>query len=280
MASHRCGVVALLGPPNAGKSTLLNRWLGEKLSIVTARAQTTRSRILGICTRPDAQVLLVDTPGWIEGRGGALDGALRGAAEEAARDCDVAVLLVDLTRGPHPAHEALRASVGKATVLEVGTKLDLRPEATAPARRISAATDQGCDALLEEVVGLLPAGPPLYPEDDLTDRPLRFLAAEIVRGAAFEALGQEVPYGVAVEVEEYDESRPDLVRIRASLLVERASHKRIVVGAGGAMIREIGIRARRALEPQLGRQVHLELWVKVEPGWSRRPNRLKSLGYV
>lgn len=280
MAEHRAGVVALLGPPNVGKSTLLNRWIGERLSIVTARAQTTRSRILGVCTRPDAQILLVDTPGWIEGRGRALEAALREAAEQAARDCDVAVVLVDLARGLQPAHAALRACVGQATVLEVGTKLDLRPDATEPARRISASTGEGCDALLDEVASLLPPGPPPFPEDDLTDRPLRFLAAEAVREAAFEALDQEVPYGVAVEVEEFDESRPDLVRIRASLLVERASHRRIAIGAGGAKVREIGRRARRAVDRLLGRRVHLELWVKVEPGWSRSPNRLKSLGYA
>jgi len=128
-------------------------------------------------------------------------------------------------------------------------------------------------------VDLLPEGPAFYGEDELTDRPLRFLAAELVREAVFEELEQEIPYGTAVEIEEFDESREDLVRIRANLLVEQKSQKGMVVGKGGRMIRSIGERARRNVESLLGSRVHLELWVKVEPKWTKRPNRLKSLGY-
>jgi GTP-binding protein Era len=133
--------------------------------------------------------------------------------------------------------------------------------------------------LLEEIVRRIPEGPPLYPGDEITDRSLRFLAAELVREAAFEELSQELPYALAVEVLEFDESRPDLVRIRADLLLERASQKPIVVGAGGAVIKRIGIRARRQIERLVGSKVHLALWVKIEPKWSRRPKRLKTLGY-
>lgn len=288
---HRAGVVALLGRPNAGKSTLLNRLLGEKLAIVTARPQTTRSRLLGILSRPDAQLLLVDTPGFLAG-GRPLESAMRAVAEEAARDCDVALLLVDAVRGWEPLHEEWRVRLaGQGTPpLLVATQCDRPgterapwpPPGTADARdalRISARTGEGLDALVERVVALLPEGPAFFAEDELTDRPLRFLAAEAVREAAFEALAQELPYRVAVEVTDFDESDPALVRIRATILVDRDSQKRIVVGRGGTQIKAIGIQARREIERLVGRQVHLALWVKVEPGWDRKPKRLKSLGY-
>lgn len=289
--AHRAGVVALLGRPNAGKSTLLNRLLGEKLAIVTARPQTTRSRLLGILHRPDAQLLLVDTPGFLAG-GRPLEAAMRAVAEAAARDCDVALLLVDALRGWEPLHAEwlARLAARGAPVLLVATQSD-RPgaervpwpppgvEGAAGALRVSARTGAGLDPLLERVVALLPEAPAFYPGEELTDRPLRFLAAEAVREAAFEALGQELPYRIAVEVTEFDESDPALVRIRATILVERESQKRIVIGAGGAQIKAIGIQARREIERLVGRQVHLALWVKPEPGWARKPKRLKSLGY-
>lgn len=290
-AAHRAGVVALLGRPNAGKSTLLNRLLGEKLAIVTAKPQTTRSRLLGILHRPDAQLLLVDTPGFVAA-GRPLERAMRAVAQEAAADCDVALLLVDAERGWEPLHGewlARLAALGKPVLL-VATRCD-RPgagrapwpppgvEGAAGAFRTSARTGEGIDALLARIVELLPEAPPFYPDDELTDRPLRFLAAEVVREAAFEALGQELPYRIAVEVTAFDESDPALARIDATILVERDSQKRIVIGTGGAQIKAIGVQARRELERLLGRQVHLALWVKVEPGWARKPKRLKSLGY-
>ncbi len=281
--AHRSGVVAILGLPNAGKSTLLNRWVGERLAIVTRRPQTTRSRMLGILSRPDAQVLLLDTPGLVEGRRDALDAAMRRSVEESARDCDVALLLVDLGRSWCPAHDEVVALAQGRPLLRVGTKEDRPARAGAAGEydfRISARSGEGCDALLDAVVALLPEGPPYYADDELTDKPLRFLAGELVREAAFECLGDEIPYGVAVEVEEFDESRPDLIRIRARVLVDRETHKRIVIGAGGRTIKEIGTRARKRLEVLLGVQVHLELWVKPEPGWARRPQRLKTLGYT
>jgi len=290
-AAHRAGVVALLGRPNAGKSTLLNRLLGEKLAIVTAKPQTTRSRLLGILHRPDAQLLLVDTPGFLPGAR-PLESAMRTVAEQAARDCDVALLLVDAERGWEPLHAEwlARLAAQRTPVLLVATRCD-RPgggrapwpppgnEAAAGAFRISARTGAGLDELVARVVALLPEAPPFYPDEELTDRPLRFLAAEAVREAAFEALGQELPYRIAVEVTEFDESDPELVRIRATILVERDSQKRIVIGTGGDRIKAIGIQARREIERLVGRQVHLALWVKVEPGWARKPKRLKSLGY-
>jgi len=288
---HRAGEVALLGRPNAGKSTLLNRLVGEKLAIVTPKPQTTRSRLLGIVTLPGAQLLLVDTPGLHEGKG-ALHESMQRAAAAAAASCDLALVLIDATTGWEPGHDALVAQLAARGTpwMAVATKADLPaaqrepwppPGASGPVarHRVSARTGEGIDALLADVVARLPEAPPFHPEDELTDRPVRFLAAELVREAAFLLLRQEIPYGLAVEVTEFDESRPDLVRIRATLLVARDSQKQIVIGAGGAMIREIGTLARAGIERLLGTRVHLELWVKVEPRWSERRKRIEDLGY-
>lgn len=289
--SHRAGVVALLGRPNAGKSTLLNRLLGEKLAIVTAKPQTTRSRLLAIVTRPGAQLLVTDTPGFLAGNR-PLEAAMRAASEEAADDCDVALLLVGPGAGVEPVHAEwlARLAARNTPVLLVATQCDRPDAAPAPwpppgvlrvagGLRISARTGEGIEALVEQIVALLPEAPAFYPADEITDRPLRFLAAEAVREAVFEELAQELPYRMAVEVVEFDESDPALTRIRADLLVERDSQKRIVIGRGGAQIKAIGIHARREIERLLGRQVHLALWVKIDPTWLRKPKRLKSLGY-
>jgi len=288
---HRAGLVAILGRPNAGKSTLLNELLGEKLAIVTAKPQTTRSRILGILTLEDAQLLLLDTPGMHSG-GKALNLALNDLVDEAAADCDVAVLLVDLKTGWGDDHaELLKTLLKRRTpVLLVGNKADLPgavnaawPPAGADAARevfqISARTGEGVGRLLATLAQILPEAPALYPANQISDRPMRFLAAELVREAAIEELAQEIPYSLAVEVVEYKEDRPGLTRIRADLLVERATQKQIVIGTGGAVIKKIGIRARREIEKRVDQQVYLDLWVKVEPKWSKRPKRLKSLGY-
>jgi len=288
---HRAGVVAILGRPNAGKSTLLNELLGEKLAIVTAKPQTTRSRLLGILTLDDAQLLLLDTPGMHSG-GKTLNLALNDLVDQAAADCDVAVLLVDLKTGWGDDYaELLKTLLKRRTpVLLVGNKADLPgavnaawPPAGVDAAheilQISARTGEGVGRLLATLVKILPEAPALYPEDQISDRPMRFLAAELVREAAMEELSQEIPYSLAVDVVEYKEDRPGLTRIRADLLVERATQKQIVIGTGGAVIKKIGIRARREIEKRVEQKVHLELWVKVEPKWSKRPKRLKSLGY-
>jgi GTPase len=282
VAEHRAGIVALLGRPNVGKSTLLNRLLGQKLAIVTAKPQTTRSRILGISNPPGAQILWLDTPGLHESGGRPLNRVLNAIALAAAEDCDLALLLVDSARGLDPELAAFRERLsGRGTqLLLVATKADLAPAAPPLDLRISAKTGEGIDALLAAVVERLPVAPPYYDDpEQLTDRPLRWLAAECVREAVFEELEQELPYATAVEIESFDESRPGLVHIRAQLLVERASQKRIVVGAGGEQVKRIGIRARAALEALLESRVHLELWVKVEPDWPKRKRRLDALGY-
>jgi GTP-binding protein Era len=274
--------VALLGRPNAGKSTLLNRLLGQKLAIVTAKPQTTRSRILGISNPPGAQILWLDTPGLHEGGGKPLNRVLNAIALGAAEDCDLALLLVDPARGLDPELAAFRERLAQrgTPVLVVATKADLHRAGMPADLRISAQTGEGLDALLAAVVERLPVAPPYYDDrEQLTDRPLRWLAAECVREAVFEELEQELPYATAVEIESFDESRPERVHIRAQLLVERASQKRIVVGARGEQVKRIGIRARAALEALLESPVHLELWVKVEPDWPKRRRRLDALGY-
>lgn len=290
-APHRSGLVAILGRPNAGKSTLLNHLLGEKLAIVSAKPQTTRSRILGILTRPEAQLLLLDTPG-MHSSERALNVALNEQVDEAVADCDAALLLVDPRDGWQSDHAALVAQLAarRRPVVCALTKAD-RPgaaetgwpppdvDAVRSWSRISARTGEGVEALVESLVALLPEAPALYPDDQLSDRPLRFLAAELVREAAFDVLAQELPYSLAVEVIEFDEKDPAITRIRANLVLERESQKPIVIGKGGAGIKRIGVQARQQIEQLVGTKVHLALWVKVEPKWQKRPNRLKSLGY-
>ena len=286
--AHRAGFAAILGPPNSGKSTLLNRLLGEKLAIVSRKPQTTRSRILGILSRDDAQLLFLDTPGF-HASPKAFNETLNDQVVEAAQGCDVALLLVDLCSGWSEGHADLKSRLSSAgkPVIVVGSKLDLPgakdgswpPPQADRALRVSALTGEGLPKLLSTGVELLPESPPLYPRDEISDRPLRFLVAELEREAAFEVLSQELPYSLAVEVVDFDESRPDLTRIRAELLVERNSQKPIVVGRGGTSIRKIGTRARREIERLVDGRVHLELWVKVEPRWSRSAARIRGLGY-
>ncbi len=281
VAGHRAGVIALLGRPNAGKSTLLNRLLGQKLAIVTAKPQTTRSRILGILTLPGAQLLLLDTPG-LHAAGRPLNRALNAIAEDVAEDCDAALLLVDPLAGWDGGLEALRERVSKRgkPVLVVAMKADLGAPPPAEAElSISAESGAGIDALLARLVMLVPEAPPYYGPDQVTDRTLRFLAAEEIREAVFEELAEEVPYATAVEIESFDESKPDGVRIRATLWVERDSQKGIVLGQGGQRIKAIGQRARSAIATLVERPAHLSLWVKVDPRWAKKPRRLQALGY-
>ena len=281
--AHRAGLVAILGRPNAGKSTLLNRLLGEKLAIVTAKPQTTRSRILGILTLGNAQVLLLDTPGMHESQR-SLNLALNAQVEEAAADCDVALVLVDPRGGWDEGHTALVAGLARrgTPVVAALTKADLRAAESAAWppegvdgvsgwHRISARTGSGLEPLVEDLAAGLPESPALYPEDQLSDRPVRFLAVE--------ELAQELPYCVAIEVVTFDETDPAITRIRANIVVERATQKPMVIGRGGAVIKKIGSRARVEIERLLGNQVHLALWVKVEPRWQKRAGRLESLGY-
>lgn len=285
-APHRCGVIAIAGRPNVGKSTLLNRLMGAKIAIVTPKPQTTRDRILGIWSQPGAQVLFHDTPG-IHAPSKALNRRMVAEAEAALADADAILMMTDADDAAgclaldDLVLQRVRAA-GKPTVLALN-KIDLlsRPallpliDAYAKAGEwiaivpICAADGDGVDELLRVLVPLVPEGPPMYPDDELSDRPLRFLAAEIVREKLMLALRHELPYSTAVTIEEFVEPEPPAaVRISALIHVERDSQKGIVIGRGGAMLKQVGIAARADIEALVGRPVMLRLHVRVDPDWA------------
>lgn len=280
----KSGFVAVVGKPNVGKSTLLNRLVGEKLAITSPKPQSTRERVTGILTDAETQLVFVDTPGLLEPAHD-LHRAMRAAALQAIADADVVLHLV-------PANEPLRtlgADVGataaaNAPVITARTKVDLVPAAERPGLSstgvpVSALTGDGVEELLIRLRQALPEGPFLYPDDDVSTQHLRFFAAELVRETALEQLDEEVPHALACAVEEFRED-PRPVYIRAVLFVERASQKRIVIGHEGSRIREIGRAARLKIEQLVSAPVYLDLWVKVLPNWRRDRDALRRLGYV
>ncbi len=289
----RCGFVAIVGAPNAGKSTLLNRLTGAKLSIVTPKAQTTRFRVLGILMRGPSQILLVDTPGIFRPRR-KLDRAMVKAAWTGAEDADLTLLLVDAKAGATEgvlgiarqiAERGRRAwmVLNKIDLIAPHTLLPLTAQLSAvlPAEQtfmVSAATGGGLDRLLDALAAGVPAGPHLYPDDDLTDLPDRLLAAELVREQIFLQIQEEIPYGTTVETENWQEKPDGSVRVDATVYVARAGHKAILIGAGGARIKEIGARARKELTGLLERPVHLFLNVKERAGWDEEGARLRAIG--
>jgi GTP-binding protein Era len=284
----RAGIVAVVGKPNTGKSTLLNRIIGQKLSITSPKPQSTRNRIVGIHTANDTQMIILDTPGLLNPRY-ALQRAMRAAALEALDDADVIVYLTDATEGPPaPLTEAAELPTPpSAPILTVANKVDTlsQPERAALAERapkaimISALTGEGVDQLLQRIAQLLPESPYLYPEDEIGTQTLRFFASELIRETALEQLEDEVPYSVACEVEEFREDRRP-VYIRAVVYVERESQKRILIGAKGSRIREIGMVARAKIEELVGAPVYLDLWVKVLPNWRRDARALRRFGFT
>jgi len=276
----RCGIVALSGLPNAGKSTLLNVLVGEPLAMISSKPQSTRVPVRGLLTEADTQLIVVDPAGLME-PGYALQRGMRGAALEAVRDADVVLHLHPLAQAPAPPVTTLVGPV-RGRVLLAYTKADqvpadTRPPVSADALVVSAATGEGVPELLEALRGALPEGPFLYDADDVGTQPLRFFAAEYVREAVFEKLEQELPYSVAVEIEEFRE-HTDPVYIRATLAVERDSQKAIVLGKGGRTIRAIGTAARERIAAFLQQRVSLDLWVTVWPHWRRDPAVLARLG--
>jgi GTP-binding protein Era len=293
VAGSRCGFVAVVGAPNAGKSTLLNRLAGAKLSIVTPKAQTTRFRVLGIMMRGASQVLLVDTPGIFTPRR-RLDRAMVAAAWTGVRDADVTLLLVDAMSG---ATDLVRRIAGELASQQrrawlVLNKVDLVASVkllplTAALTAlvsfeqtfmVSAATGDGVEQLADAVAAAVPEGPHLYPDDDLTDLPDRLLAAETVREQIFLQTHDEVPYGATVETENWQERKDGSVRIDATVYVARAGHKAILIGEGGQRIKAIGARARQELATLLERRVHLFLNVKERAGWDEETARLRAVG--
>jgi GTP-binding protein Era len=289
----RCGFVAVVGAPNAGKSTLVNRLTGAKLSIVTPKAQTTRFRVLGILMRGESQVLLVDTPGIFVPRR-RLDRAMVAAAWTGVRDADLTLLLVDAKTGATVSVRDITASLAaqKRRCWLVLNKIDLvgapallpltaAMTALLPFEQtfmVSATTGDGIAQLSDALAEAVPEGPHLYPDDDLTDLPDRLLAAEIVREQIFLQTHEEVPYGTTVETENWQERNDGSVRIEATVYVARPGHKAILIGERGQRIKAIGARAREELGALLERKVHLFLNVKQRAGWDEERARLRAIG--
>lgn len=295
---YKSGFVAVVGRPNVGKSTLINAFLQEKIAIVTPRPQTTRSRQLGILTTDRFQIIFIDTPGLMKPRH-KLDEFMVETAVGSLQDADVVLWLVDGSEAPGPGDEAIAArlaalpqsvtiilGINKGDLLtaeEVLPRSDayraLLPQA-ASWILFSATTGNGRFELLQMIVDALPPGPRYYPPDQVTDVYLRDIAGELIREQIMLQLRDEIPYGVAVQVDAFKERENGVTYISANVFVERENHKQIVIGAGGQQLKEIGAAARRAIEEMLDGKVFLELWVKVEPKWRRNESALRRLGYA
>jgi GTP-binding protein Era len=295
----RSGFVCLLGRPNVGKSTLLNALLGQKLAIVTPKPQTTRTRVLGVLNlaatkqRPAAQIVMVDTPG-VHRSESSLDRKMAQEIREALQGCNLTLWIADVTRRRGPEEEYVGALVRKANtpVFLLLNKIDrVEKPSLLPLIEewrhvhefreiipISAKQEDGLDPLLDEVVRVLPEGAPYFPEDQITDQPVRFLAAEIIREQLLLATEGEVPYAIAVVIENFDET-PTLTRIAALIYCEREGQKGIIIGKSGLKLKQIGTAARLQIEQMLDTKVFLELFVKVEPGWRERREFVESLDW-
>jgi GTP-binding protein Era len=304
-AAHKSGFVAIVGRPNAGKSTLVNRLVGQKIAIVTSKPQTTRNRIQGIVNRANTQIVLIDTPGLHDAKT-ALNKQMMREVAAALEGIDVLVLMVDAT-AVSPEFTSTNTETRKFHVdnlvmdkskrfdgktILVLNKIDKLPrpklapmlEAFGKAQDfaaivpISAMKGEGCDALMQEVIKLLPEGEPYFPEDQVTDQPERFLASEIVREKAIALTYHEVPHALKVEVEKWQET-PKVLRIEMTLTVERASQKKILIGKKGEMLKEIGTRARKELEETLSAKIYLGLFVKVAENWRENPMAVRELDW-
>jgi GTPase len=304
-AAYKSGFVAIVGRPNAGKSTLVNRLVGQKVAIVTSKPQTTRNRIQGIVTRENAQVVLIDTPGLHDAKS-ALNKQMMREVAASLEGIDVLVLMVDAativnsgfastdpeTR-PHLDHLLIdKSSRFDGKTILVLNKVDklqrqkLLPLLDAFGKAhdfaaivpISALKGEGCEDLLEEIVKLLPQGEPYFPGDQVTDQPERFLASEIVREKASALTYHEVPHALAVTVEKWEET-PKLLRIQMTLTVERPSQKKILIGRNGDMLKKIGTQARKELEEILGTKIFLGLFVKVAENWRENPMKVRELDW-
>lgn len=290
---YRAGFVAIVGRPNAGKSTLLNRYVGQKVAIVTSKPQTTRNRIQGIVTRPEGQIVFIDTPGLHEGHT-SLNRQMMREVAAALEGIDVLLLMIDASRTLPQADELLLQKAKRfegKTILALN-KIDRVPKPKllplltvfskafplAALVPISALKGDGCEELLREILKQLPEGEPFFPEDQITDQPERFLASEIVREKAIKLTYHEVPHALAVIVDKFEET-PKILRIHATLHVERDSQKKILIGHKGAMLKQVGTEARKELEALLSTKIYLELFVKVVPGWRDDPLKVRELDW-
>ena len=291
----RCGYIALVGRPNVGKSTLLNRLLGQKISITSKRPQTTRHRILGIKTLDTAQFVYVDTPGLHRYAGRAMNRQMNREATRALQEVDVVVFMVEGLRWTEDDDLVLKelASVSRPVVLAVNKvdlisdKQSLLPGLQSLSQKrdfaqiipLSASKGQNVAELEAVIESLLPESGPFFPEDQVTDRSERFLVAERVREKLFRKLGKELPYGLTVEIERFRRER-NIIHIHALIWVERQSQKAIVIGRQGRVLKEVGREARTEIESLLDSRVNLKLWVKVKEGWADDERALRSLGYL
>jgi len=289
----RCGFVAIVGRPNVGKSTLTNALIGNKISIVSRKAQTTRHRIHGVLTREHEQFVFVDTPGFQTRHGGTMNRMMNRVVTQALRDVDVVVHVVEAGKWSAgdaqlppllPAIDRTILAVNKTDALK--SRDELFPYVAAIAAQhtygavvpVSAAKNRQLDHLLDEISSRLPEGEPMYEADTLTDRPMRFIAAELVREKIFRLVGDELPYGCTVVIEEWEEN-DKAVRIAACVIVERDTHRPILLGAGGGHMKRIASEARQDIERLMEKPVHLEVYVKVRRGWADREGALRDLGY-
>ena len=294
MTEQRCGMVAIVGRPNVGKSTLLNHLLGQKLSITSRKPQTTRHQVLGVSTVENIQLVYVDTPGMHLGQSKAINRAMNKAAASALNDVDLTLFLCDRTKWTEEDDFVLELVgrqrtpvalvINKVDLME--QKNELLPFTEGLSARcefnavfpVSALRAQGLDELANYVATQAPAGPHLFPEDQVTDRSQRFLAAELVREKIVRQLGDELPYSTAVEIEAFKHDERGVLHINALILVERDGQKKILIGESGGRLKSIGTSARRDMERAFDSKVMLKLWVKVKSGWSDDIRALKTLG--
>ena len=293
-APRRCGYVAIVGRPNVGKSTLLNHLLGQKISITSRKPQTTRHQVLGIKTQGNHQIIFVDTPGLHLNAGKAINRYMNRAASSAIRDVDLLVFVVDRTAWTEEDTNVLEQikHAGLPTMLVLNKvdlladKAELLPHLQILAEKadfvailpVSALRQHNVDALEAQILKLLPESEYFFPEDQITDRSQRFLAAEMVREKIMRQLGDELPYAITVEIEEFAQE-DDILHISAVIFVERKGQKKILIGEKGARLRSIGSDARHDMESLFDSKVMLRLWVKVKSGWSDDERALRSLGY-
>lgn len=290
--THKAGFVNIFGPPNAGKSTLMNILLGEKLAIVSPKVQTTRHRILGILSEPKYQIIFSDTPGIIDPKY-KLHNKMMQQVRSAVEDADVALLMVDITDNPDEFAAIINALslktkkillINKVDLLKKKDQLDelvkafeerIKPDKTLT---ISALKNINTGNIIPAILEFLPEAPPFYPDEDISDRPLRFFVSEMIREKIYTLYDQEVPYHTAVLVQTFEEL-PHVTKIRADIIVTRETQKMIILGQGGAMIKKLGTLARQSIEQFLDKKVYLELFVKVRPKWRENDNYLKEYGY-
>jgi len=292
--SLRCGYAALIGRPNAGKSTLLNRLVGEKIAAVSNKPQTTRFKIQGVVTQPDGQIVFVDTPG-VHKPGHLLNRRMMAAVHDALLSVDVVVLMRDVSvstgNGDHFVLDLVKEAAKPSILVlnkidKIKNKNEILPLIELYSKEfefaeivpLSALKGEAVDNLLDQIVKHLPAGEPLYSQDELTDQPMRSIVAEMVREKILASTGEEIPYVTAVVTERWDETDPEKLQVYCAIYVERDSQKPIIIGKGGAKIKQIGTEARIDIEKLLGRHVHLQLFVKVVEDWRNRERELDEMG--